>query len=417
MTRLSKLIAELCPNGVEYKPLEEIATSFSRGSGIKRNEVTADGVPCVRYGEIYTTFNIGFDKCISHTTTEVAKRARCFGHGDILFAITGEKIEDIAKCTAYLGYEKCYAGGDVVVMKHEQNPKYLVYALSTKEAQRQKSKGKVKSKVVHSSVPALKSIVIPVPPLAVQEEIVRFLDAFTDEVGVLTKELEAELVARRKQYEQYRDKLLTFGDSVERRSLGELGGFYSGLTGKCKGDFENGNAKFISYMNVYSNCASRLDVSDKVKVAPDERQNQIQYGDVLFTGSSETPEECAMSSVVTLEVTEPIYLNSFCFGFRLFDKSLYAPVFLKHLLRGTEIRHRLSKTANGVTRFNVSKEKMSKVIIPIPPLAEQKRIVEILDKFDALCNDETAGLAAEIASRKKQYEYYRDKLLTFKKAS
>lgn len=112
--------------------------------------------------------------------------------------ITGESVEDIAKSTAYVGHEKCLAGGDIVVLKHKQNPKYLSYALATTNTRKQKSRGKVKSKVVHSSVPAIKDIVIPVPPLPVQHEIVRILDNFT------------ELTARKKQYEYYRDKLLTF---------------------------------------------------------------------------------------------------------------------------------------------------------------------------------------------------------------
>ena len=88
-------------------------------------------------------------------------------------------------------------------------------------------------------------------------------------------------------------------DGVTYKSLGELGNFYGGLTGKSKEDFKDGNAKFITYMNVYSNPALKIDVTDTVKVAPGERQNCIQYGDVLFTGSSETPDECGMSSVLT----------------------------------------------------------------------------------------------------------------------
>ena len=122
--------------------LGEIATDMYRGAGIKREEVTATGTPCVRYGEIYTTYNIWFDTCISHTETGF----KTFEHGDILFAITGERVDEIAKSCAYMRHEKCYAGGDIVVMKHKQNPKYIAYALSTTAAQEQKSKGMVKKK-------------------------------------------------------------------------------------------------------------------------------------------------------------------------------------------------------------------------------------------------------------------------------
>ena len=198
-------------------------------------------------------------------------------------------------------------------------------------------------------------------------------------------------------------------DGVEYKPLRELGDFYGGLTGKCKDDFGNGNAKFISYMNVYSNPATNLEVSDMVRIGQNEKQNQIQYGDVLFTESSETPEECAMSSVVTTDITEPIYLNSFCFGFRLFDKSLYHPGFLKHLLRGEATRKQLHKTASGVTRFNVSKQRMASVIIPRPCIEIQREIVRILDGFTGLIDE----LEAELAARLKQYKQYRKKLLAF----
>ena len=169
-------------------------------------------------------------------------------------------------------------------------------------------------------------------------------------------------------------------------------------------------------MNVYSHIATQLEIADRVRVLPDERQNFIQKGDVLFTGSSETPEECGMSSVVTSDLSERIYLNSFCFGFRFNDKSFYLPDFAKFLFRSTVLRRQIVKTASGVTRYNVSKRRMEKVAIPVVPLAEQERIVKILDRFDKLCNDLTSGLPAEIAARKKQYEYYRDKLLSFKRA-
>lgn len=207
-------------------------------------------------------------------------------------------------------------------------------------------------------------------------------------------------------------------DGVEYKPLREFGDFYGGLTGKCKDDFGNGNAKFISYMNVYSNPATNLAVSDMARIGQNEKQNQIQYGDVLFTGSSETPEECAMSSVVTTDITEPIYLNSFCFGFRLFDKSLYHPGFLKHLLRGEATRKQLHKTASGVTRFNVSKQRMASVIIPRPCIEIQREIVRILDGFTGLIDE----LEAELAARRKQYEQYRDRVLesdigTYKKVT
>ena len=146
--------------GWEYKKLGEIATEMYRGSGIKRDQVTKEGTPCVRYGEIYTTYNISFDTCASHTKIENVTSPKYFEYGDLLFAITGESVEDIGKTIAYLGDEKCLCGGDIICMKHHQNPKYLAYALSTPDAIRQKGIGKTKLKVVHTNAPALKAISI-----------------------------------------------------------------------------------------------------------------------------------------------------------------------------------------------------------------------------------------------------------------
>ncbi len=197
-------------HGAKYKTLSEIATDMYRGTGIKRDEVTETGIPCVRYGEIYTTYNVLFDSCASYTDEAKQKSKKYFEYGDVLFAITGESVEEIGKSTVYLGKEKCLAGGDIVVMKHNENPKYIGYALSTTEAQMQKSKGKIKSKVVHSSIPALKEISIPIPSLKEQERIANIIENFDKICNDITSGLPAEIEARQKQYEYYRDKLLTF---------------------------------------------------------------------------------------------------------------------------------------------------------------------------------------------------------------
>ena len=190
--------------------LKDIATEFYRGYGITREQVTKEGIPCVRYGEIYTTYNTWFDKCVSYTKVEDIASPKYFEYGDILFAITGESVEDIAKSAAYIGNEKCLAGGDIVVMKHKQNPKFLAYALSTFDARQQKSKGKIKSKVVHSNVPSIENIEIYLPPIDVQERIVKVLDNFDAICSDLGIGLPAEIEKRQKQYEYYREKLLTF---------------------------------------------------------------------------------------------------------------------------------------------------------------------------------------------------------------
>lgn len=211
---VTKKIPDIDCSNVEYKRLGDIATAIYRGAGIKRDEVTETGIPCVRYGEIYTTYNVTFNNCVSHTDEDKIQNKKYFEHGDVLFAITGESVEEIAKSCVYLGHEKCLAGGDIVVLKHNQNPKYMAYALSTTNAQSQKSKGKVKSKVVHSSVPAISDIIIPIPPLAEQEKIANMIERFDHLCNDISNGLPAEIEARKKQYEYYRDTLLSFDDKA-----------------------------------------------------------------------------------------------------------------------------------------------------------------------------------------------------------
>jgi type I restriction enzyme S subunit len=192
---------------------------------------------------------------------------------------------------------------------------------------------------------------------------------------------------------------------VEFKPLGDIGDIFGGLTGKSKGDFTNGNARFISYMNVFKNIAVDVTATDFVQVDADERQRTLRRGDIIFTGSSETPNEVGMSSVVTNDVHEPLYLNSFCIGYRLNDPSILEPGFAKYLFRSESIRKQLIRTASGVTRFNVSKARLARVEAPLPPLEIQREIVKVLDAF--------AELEAELEARRKQYKHYRDSLLTF----
>lgn len=194
---------------------------------------------------------------------------------------------------------------------------------------------------------------------------------------------------------------------VEWKTIEEIGSYFGGLTGKTKEDFEDGNAKFITYMNVFANSSLNPSLAGVVRINKGEKQNKVQKGDILFTGSSETPEEAGMSCVITDELGEDFYMNSFCFGLRLSNSERYNLHYFKHLLRSESIRKSIAKTASGVTRFNISKARFGKIQIPIPPLSEQTRIVGILDAFTASIEN----LKEQIAERRKQYEHYRDQLL------
>ncbi|MGV4327514.1 restriction endonuclease subunit S [Trueperella pyogenes] len=197
-------------------------------------------------------------------------------------------------------------------------------------------------------------------------------------------------------------------DGVKYQAISALGSVFSGLRGKSKADFEEGNAKFATYRDVFDQ-VKLLKVSGLVKVSDGELQNSLRLGDVIITGSSENIDEVAYTSVVTRAFDEPTYLNSFCFGIRLNHPEMFEPDFLAHLLRSSDVRTRFTKTANGVTRYNVSKPALLKVRIPVPPLEVQREIVRILDGFTKL----EAELEAELEARRKQYAFYRDQLLTF----
>ena len=212
----------------------------------------------------------------------------------------------------------------------------------------------------------------------------------------------------------YLEKLLN-GATVEWKKLGEVAELYSGLTGKNKHDFENGNALYIPYKNIFDNIEVHNEQLSKVAISDNEKQNVVKYGDVLFTGSSETPEEVGMSCAVTTHFDKYIYLNSFSFGLRFNHDIQIIPEFAKYLFRCDLLRKQIVKTASGVTRFNLSKSRFRNILIPLPPLSVQRDIVETLDKFDTLCTSISKGLPKEIELRRKQYEYYRDKLLSFPK--
>ena len=196
----------------------------------------------------------------------------------------------------------------------------------------------------------------------------------------------------------------TKSENVEWKALGEIGEIYGGISGKKKEDFKNGNKKLITYKNVYENLSLNLNVEDKVRIEENEKQRKLEYGDIIFTGSSENLKECGLSSVVTETPNEELYLNSFCFFLRLNDNNLLFPNFSKHLFRSEILRKKIIKTASGVTRFNVSKELMKKIQIPLPPLKKQAKIAAVLDKF--------TELTEELTAREAQYEYYRDMLLS-----
>lgn len=410
--------------------LKEIATDMYRGSGIKRGELTDEGIPCVRYGEIYTQYNTWFEECVSHTKEDVVTNPKYFEHGDILFAITGESIDDIAKSVAYMGYEKCLAGGDIVVMKHNQNPRYLAHVLSTSFARMQKSKGKVKSKVVHSNIPSIEKITIPLPSIEIQERYANALDNFEAVCNDLNIGLPAEIEARQKQYEFYRDALLTFAETgtIIAQTLIRLIQYVFGYV-----NIELENVIFSLNTGLNPRQFFKLNTDDAEnyyitireiqngKIVPNEKTDRIndeamrlcnnrsnlERGDVLFSGTGTIGETAIVEETPKdWNIKEGVYAIKP--NYHLLDSK-----YLRYLLMSKAIKTAYLKKVTGGTVKSIPMKELRKIIIPLPSIEQQRKIAELIGQFDSLCNDIAIGLPAEIKARQKQYEYYRDKLLSF----
>ena len=427
-------------NKVEIVKLKDIATEIYRGNGIKREEVRETGIPCVRYGEIYTEYGISFEKTKSHTDENLITNKKYIEYGDILFAITGESVEEIGKSTAYIGTEKCLVGGDILVMKHKQDPVYLSYVLSTENSQKQKSKGKIKSKVVHTNATDIGEIEIPLPPLEVQKRIVEVLDNFEKTCKELNIELSSEIEKKQKEYEFVRNYLLTFEEKsrqailacelaslrskqqaqnlikilqyvygyVEVR-LGDIGSIVRG-NGLQKRDFTEEGVGCIHYGQIYTKYGMATEKTISfVEESLAEKLRKVEKGDIIFAVTSENIEDLCKCVVWLGE--EEIVTG----GHSAILKHNQNSKFLAYYFQTEAFHSQKRKLATGTKVMDVTATKLEEILIPLPPLEEQQRIVDILDRFDRLCNDISEGLPAEIEARQKQYEYYREKLLSFKK--
>ena len=170
-----------------------------------------------------------------------------------------------------------------------------------------------------------------------------------------------------------------FTDAWEQRKLGEMGQTYTGLSGKTKDDFGHGRARFVTYMNVFSNPISNPEMTEPIEIDP--KQNEVEVGDVFFTTSSETPEEVGISSIM-LEKRGKTYLNSFCFCFRPSEK--IDSYYLAYMLRSESARAKITLLAQGISRYNISKNKVMEIAVSLPSLDEQKMIGQYFSQLDHL---------------------------------
>ena len=253
---------------------------------------------------------------------------------------------------------------------------------------------------------------LAVPPMEEQRKIAEILSVWDKAIEKQSRLIE-KLELRKRGLMQHlligRTRLPGFTTPWQKVKLGEIGKTYNGLTGKSKEDFEDGNAKFIPYINVFLNEKVNIDKLGVVSVDESEKQNKVQYGDIFFTVSSETPDEVGMASVL-LEYIDDTYLNSFCFGYRLNDFETLNPIFASYILRGDRFRNYMMVLAQGSTRFNISKNEVMKLRIELPSLPEQKAIAEVLTTAD----DEIATHRKRLDALRLQKRGLMQQLLTGK---
>ncbi|MCI6695979.1 MAG: restriction endonuclease subunit S [Solobacterium sp.] len=194
-----------------YAPVKlgEIAT-ITRGGNFQKKDFVENGNPCIHYGQMYTHFGAYADKTLTYVNQEVFDKSKTAKPGDIVMAVTSENVEDVCSCTAWLGSENIAVSGHTAIISHNQNPKYLSYYFHTNFFFNQKKKLAHGTKVIEVTPSELMNIEIMLPSLDEQERIVSILDKFDALCNDLSTGLPAEIEMRQKQYECYRDKLLSF---------------------------------------------------------------------------------------------------------------------------------------------------------------------------------------------------------------
>ena len=239
---------------------------------------------------------------------------------------------------------------------------------------------------------------IKVPSLQEQEKIANFLSKVDSIIEKQEKKVEYWNSYKKGMMQKIFSQKIRFKDENgrdypewEEEKLGGIGQTYTGLSGKTKDDFGFGNGKYITYVNIFKNTKVDINMFDLVDIKKDEKQNKVLKGDILFTASSETPNEVGMASVCDNNI-ENLYLNSFCFGFRLNSKKDIDYIFIGYLLRSPSLRKKISILAQGSTRYNLSKSEFMKIKIQIPCLEEQRKIVNFLSNIDNIIEKENKKL-------------------------
>ena len=395
MYKLERLINELCPNGVEYVKLNTICKIYDGTHSTP--QYTDEGVKFVsvqNINDLYAT-----DKYISQDDFEKYKVTPQVG--DVLMT----RIGSIGVC-AIVDRDEPLAYYVSLALLHPDakviNSKYLKYAVESLHGRKELRKRTLVNAVpIKINKEDIGKITIPIPPLPVQKEIVKILDNFTELTSKLIAELTAELAAREKQYEYYRNRLLNFGDNVEWKTLGNIG-----RVAMCKRILKSqttstGDVPFYK-IGTFGKKADAF-ISKELFLEYKEKYSYPKKGSILISAAGTIgrtviydgkPAYYQDSNIVWLEHDETVVLN-------------------KYLLYCYQLKP--WSVSYGGTISRLYNDDIQKAKIPVPSLSEQQRIVDILDCFDMICNDIREKLLAEINAKQKQYGYYRDRLLTFRK--
>lgn len=377
MGKIEELIKRLCHNGVPYIKLQEIA-EIGTGNSDRKDAVENGDYPFyVRSKDILRIDKYEYDETAIIIPGEG-------GIGEIFHYVEGK----------YALHQRAYR---IHIIDNKLNTKYLYYYMSSMFKKFIMKKA-VSATVTSIRKPMIEQFPVPVPPLEVQCEIVHILDDFT----LLSAELSAELKARQNQYNYYRDKEMLNAKNVVKYKLNEIAEIYDGTHQTPK--YTDSGIDFISVENINDIYNSKkyisIDDYNKYKIKP--KLNDIFMTRIGTIGKCTVfNKQKDLAYYVSLALIRP-------------NNNIVDSYYLKYLIESIiGIKELRKRTLVNAVPIIINKDDIGKLVLPIPPLEEQKRIVNILDRFDKLCNNISEGLPAEIEARQKQYEYYRDKLLTF----
>lgn len=398
MSKLEDLIRELCPNGVEYVRFQDVC-EYVRG-------VTYNKAQEARFGDvspwkIFRANNITLSaNALNFDDVKLVKRevkvkpGQMLKMGDILICAGSGSKEHVGK-VAYIAKDMDYTfGGFMAVIRCNKtlNSRFMFHILTSGAFSAYLSSALNSTTINNLNSAVMSNFSFPLPPLPVQGEIVRILDNFT--------ELTAELTARRKQYNYYTSQLMNLGDSVKMLPLGEIGSVRM-----CKRILKSqtnttGGIPFYK-IGTFGKEPDAF-ISEELFQEYKEKYSYPNKGDTLIS--------CSGTIGRTVEFNgEPAYFQDSNIVWLEHDETIVTNKYLQYCYK-----KKPWQISTGGTIARLYNDNIHKARIPVPPLAEQERIVAVLDRFDALCNDLTVGLPAEIEARRKQYEYYRDQLLSFK---